>query len=104
MKSGIDYKAVIQRVFRNIFKKHLLLAAAGMAYYFLMALFPALVELTAVVASLPLKNGMQAATAFLAHLMPPPGVAVIDGLLTMISPHRTSLLSFGLITTVWLTS
>jgi len=104
MKSGIDYKAVIQRVFRNIFKKHLLLAAAGMAYYFLMALFPALVVLTAVVASLPLKNGMQAATAFLAHLMPPPGVAVIDGLLTMISPHRTSLLSFGLITTVWLTS
>jgi membrane protein len=102
--SGIDKIALIQRVFRNVFQKHLPLAAAGMAYYFLMALFPALVVLTAVVAHLPLKDGMQAATAFLAHLIPPPGVAVIDGLLTAISPHRTSLLSFGLITTLWLTS
>lgn len=104
MKSGTDKIAVIQRVFRNIFKKHLLLAAAGMAYYFLMALFPALVVLTAVIAYLPLKDGMQAATAFLAHLVPPPGLEVIDGLLTMITPHRTSLLSFGLITTLWLAS
>jgi membrane protein len=106
MKSVIDKKAVIfiQRIVRNVFKKHLLLAAAGMAYYFLMALFPALVVLTAVIVYLPLKNGMQAATAFLAHLVPPPGVAVIDDLLTMIAPHRTSLLSFGIITTVWLAS
>ena len=104
MNSGIDMKAVIWRVFQNIFKKHLLLAAAGMAYYFLMALFPALVVLTAVVAHLPLKNGMQAATVFLGNLLPPPGVAVIDNLLTAIAPHRTSLLSFSLITTLWLTS
>lgn len=104
MKSGSDNKAVVQRIFRNVFKKHLPLAAAGMAYYFLMALFPALVVLTAVMVYLPLKNGTQAATAFLAHLVPPPGVAVIDGLLTRIAPHRTSLLSFGLITTLWLAS
>ncbi|HKF20634.1 MAG TPA: YihY/virulence factor BrkB family protein [Candidatus Angelobacter sp.] len=104
MKSGIDKKAVIQRIFRNLFNKHLPLAAAGMAYYFLMALFPALVVLTAVMVYLPVQNGMQAVTAFLAHLVPPPGLAVIDDLLRMIAPHRTSLLSFGLITTVWLTS
>src|SRR5215471_12889915 len=104
MKLPSDKIAFIQRAFRNIFKKHLPLAAAGMAYYFLMALFPALVVLTAVMAYLPLQNGMQAATAFLAHLVPPPGLAIIDGLLSMIAPHRTSLLSFGLITTVWLTS
>ena len=104
MKSGSDKKAVIQRIFQNVFKKHLLLAAAGMAYYFLMALFPALVVLTAVMVYLPVQNGMQAVTAFLAHLVPPPGLAVIDDLLRMIAPHRTSLLSFGLITTLWLTS
>jgi membrane protein len=106
MKSVSDKKAVIflRRIFQNIFDKHLPLAAAGMAYYFLMALFPALVVLTAVIAYLPLKNGMQAAAAFLAHLMPPPGVAVINDLLARIAPHRTSLLSFGLITTLWLAS
>lgn len=104
MKSGIDTIAVVQRIFQNILKKHLPLAAAGMAYYFLMALFPALVVLTAVVAYLPIKDGVKAATAFLAHLVPPPGVAIIDDLLTLITPHRTSLLSFGLITTLWLAS
>jgi membrane protein len=104
MNSRSDKKAVIQRIFQNVFKKHLPLAAAGMAYYFLMALFPALVVLTAVMVYLPVQNGMQAATAFLAHLVPPPGLAVIDDSLRMIAPHRTSLLSFGLITTLWLTS
>jgi membrane protein len=104
MKSTTDKTAVIQQIFRNVFRKHLPLAAAGMAYYFLMALFPALVVLTAVMASLPLKNGMQAATSFLGNLVPPPGVAVIKDLLTMIAPYRSSLLSFGIITTVWLTS
>ncbi len=104
MKSTSDKAAVIRRILVNVKKKHLPLAAGGLAYYFLMSLFPALVALTAVMSSLPIKGGMQAATSFMARVIPPPGISLIDDLLAVIAPHRTGLLSFGIIAALWLAS
>src|SRR5215831_18620532 len=56
MRYGSRTKAVIKLVIRDAERKHLMLAAAGLAYYFLMSLFPALVLLTAGAAYLPLQN------------------------------------------------
>ncbi len=97
-------KAVVVLVFQHVERKHLPLVAAGVAYYFQMSLFPALVLLTAVVAYLPLQNAMQGATSFLSNVMPSQGVAVVEHLLSTITPHRGGLLSIGIITTLWLTS
>ena len=44
-----------------------MLASAGLAYYFLMSLVPVLIVLTAVVAYLPFKNGMEGMSAFIAN-------------------------------------
>lgn len=96
--------AVIRRTLVNLERKHLQLAAAGLAYYFLMSLFPGLVLLTAVIAYLPLKNGMQLAASFLGHVIPRQGAPIIDELLTTVSSHRSGLLSVGIISTLWLTS
>lgn len=99
-----DAFAVIKRTLEDIERKHLPLAAAGLAYYFLMSLFPGLVLLTAIVAYLPIQNGMQVATSFLAHVIPPQGTALLKELAATVSSHRGGLLSLGLIATVWLTS
>lgn len=47
------------RVFDNVERKHLSVVAAGLTYYFLMSLFPALVVLAAVVAYLPWQGDMR---------------------------------------------
>src|SRR5262245_61569582 len=96
--------AIITLVIRDVERKHLMLVAAGLAYYFLMSLFPALVLLTAGAAYLPLQDGLQGMTLFLAHVIAPQGISIIERLLATISPHRSGLLSFGIIATLWLAS
>jgi membrane protein len=96
--------AILRLVATNAERKHLELAAAGLAYNFLLSLIPVLMVLTAVVAYLPLKHGMQDVNSFLINVVPRQALPLIDDLLTRISPHRTGFLSFGLITTVWLAS
>src|ERR1700724_3806064 len=95
-------KTVVRLIFRDFERKHLSLVAAGLAYYFLMSLVPALVLLTAVVAYLPLQDAIHGATSFMAHVIPRQGMSFMEPLLTTTSRHRTGLLSFGIITTLWL--
>jgi len=80
------------------------LATAGIAYYLLLSLFPALALLSAVLSYLPVQNGHGEVTSALGYVIPPQVVTLIDDLLTGIAPHRAALLSFGLITTLWLAS
>jgi len=96
--------SIILLAFRGFERKHLSLVAAGLAYFFLMSLFPALVLLTAIVAYLPLQNAIQGTNSLLAHVIPRPALSMIEPMLTTIGPHRTGLLSFGVIATIWLTS
>lgn len=94
----------VKPIYKGFERKHLALVAAGLGYYFLMALFPALMLLTAVVAYLPLGEGMQGTTSFMARIMPSQGLHLIERAREAIGPHRTGLLSVGVITTLWLTS
>ncbi len=104
MKYKREATAVIRRTLENLERKHLQLAAAGLAYYFLMSFFPGLVLLTAMIAYLPIQNGMQVATSFLGHIIPQHGTALGEELLVTVSSHRGGLLSIGIISTLWLTS
>jgi len=97
-------KAVIALIIKEVERKHLMLAAAGLAYYSLMSLFPGLVLLTAGVSYLPLQDGKQEMTSFLAHVIPAQGLSIVENVLATISPHRSGLLSFGIIATLWLAS
>ena len=65
MRYGSRTIAVIRRIIRDAERKHLMLAAAGLAFYFLMSLFPALVLLTAGAAYLPLQDGLHELITFL---------------------------------------
>jgi membrane protein len=80
------------------------LAVAGISYYLLLSLFPALALLSAVLSYLPVKNGLGEATSILGYVIPPQIMVQIEEQLSRITPHRGALLSFGLITTLWLAS
>jgi membrane protein len=104
MKYLTETISVIRLIFRGFERKHLPLLAPGLAYYFVMSLVPALVLLTAVMAYLPVQNATQAANSFMAHVMPRQGLELIEPMLSTIGAHRTGLLSFGIVATLWLTS
>jgi membrane protein len=89
---------------RDIEKKNLPLATAGIAYYLLLSLFPALTVLSAVLSYLPGQNGLREAASILGYVIPLQVMKPIEELLTRITPHRAALLSFGLATTLWLAS
>ena len=91
-------------IWRDIEKKNLPLAAAGIAYYLLLSVFPAITLLSAVFSYLPLQNGVGEATSVLGYVIPPQVMKPIAEQLTRIAPHRAALLSFGLVTTLWLAS
>jgi len=80
------------------------LATAGIAYYLLLALFPALTLLSVVLSYLPVQNGLREVSSFLGYVIPPQVLTLIDEMLRRVTPHRTALLSFGLVTTLWLAS
>jgi len=104
MKSLRTAISAVKSIFKGFERKHLALVAAGLAYYFLMSLVPALLVLAAAVGYLPIKDAMQRATSLMAHIVPPQGLVLIEQELATISQHRTGLLSLGVIATLWLTS
>ena len=95
---------LVRGVLREVERKHLPLVSAGLAFYFLMSLIPALVMLTAVAAYLPIGTGEQGYESFLAHIIPSHGLAILDQAMATIQPYRGGLLSLGIIATLWLTS
>ena len=96
--------AVIRTILREVERKHLPLVSAGLAYYFLMSMIPALGLLAAIVAYLPQGSGTQGFRLFLAHVIPSHGLDAIDQVLATIQPHRSGLLSLSIIATLWLVS
>lgn len=107
MRYFSDTIAVIKATLLNLERKHLDLTAAGLAYYLLLSFLPGLALITAVISYLPVQNGVEVATSFLRHLIPQlsaVGTPVIEEMLTTVGSHRTGLLSFGLVATLWLTS
>jgi len=80
------------------------LAAAGIAYYLLLSIFPAITILGAFLSYLPVKNGQREAVSVLGYVIPPQVLKLIEQQLARIAPHRAALLSFGLVTTLWLAS
>lgn len=91
-------------IWRELEKKNLPLAAAGIAYYLLLAVFPAITILGALFSYLPVKNGLPEAVSVLGYVIPPQVMKLIEEQLTRVAPHRAALLSFGLVTTLWLAS
>lgn len=97
-----QWRTVIVRSGEDINRNHTLAFAAALSYYFVMAFFPALIALAAIIAYLPIPNLFNTMVSTLSRVMPPESTGLIRKVVAeIITPNRSALLSFGLLATLW---
>jgi membrane protein len=95
-------RRVIVGTANDIANNHIFSFAASLSYYFVMAFFPALIALAAIVAYLPIPNLFNTIILTMARVVPPESMGLIRHIASdVISANRSALLSFGLVGTLW---
>lgn len=90
------------RTVEGVSRKHTFQMAAAMAYYFVLALFPALVLLSAVVSYLPIHDLLNQVVNLVGGVVPADSMKIIRYFVEhVIVPNRATLLSFGILGTLW---
>jgi membrane protein len=98
-------KSALARTYADIDSNHTLQMAAALSYYFAMALFPALLLLSGVVAYLPIPDLFNQALGLMSGFIPPDSIAIVRKVASdVIGPNRGAFLSFGLLGTLWTAS
>ncbi len=101
--SGI--KDAVWRACEDIFEKHTFQMAAALAYYFVLAIFPALILLSAVAAYVPVQNLFNQVLALLGSFVPADSMQAVQTVLAnVVTPNRGTLLSFGILGILWTAS
>jgi membrane protein len=102
LKVPITWKELALRTAREVMADNCFGLAAQLAYYFFLALFPALLFLVALVSFLPVSGLMDAITAMLARVAPGEVLSIIqEQILKIASGKNGGLLTLGMIGTIW---
>jgi len=98
----LHFKNAAVHVVRDMEKNHTMAFAAALAYYFVLALFPFLIFLSAVVAHLPLPDFFSQIMRLIARVVPATSMGPLRNLVkdTSLSTH-SRLLTFGILFTMW---
>ncbi len=97
-----QWRTVIVRCVQDVDRNHTLSFAAALSYYFVIAFFPALIALAAIIAYMPVPDLFNTMVSTLSRVMPPESMGLVRKVVAqIISPNRGALLSFGLLGTLW---
>jgi membrane protein len=100
-----DFNSAFSRACHDIDHNHTLQMAAALSYYFVMALFPALIMLSAIVAYLPVPDLFQKAIELMGRYVPSDSMGLVRQVLRdVVTPNRGTLFSVGLLGTFWAAS
>lgn len=103
--SRIFLSKVAYRVFDKLFEDEVFGRAAQLAYYWLFALFPLMIFLTALLAFLPIRKDWAYVSGMLSDMLPPDAYSlVIKTLQEIINYPRGGLLSFSILIAIWVSS
>jgi len=95
-------KRVIVNVASEVAQNHIFSFAAALSYYFLLALFPALIALATFVGYLPFPHLFNTIISTMAHVIPPQSMGLVRRVVADVTSHtHGALLSFGLLGTLW---
>src|ERR1700687_3805959 len=96
------FKNAAVNVVRDMEKNHTMAFAAALAYYFVLALFPFLIFLSAVVAHLPLPDFFSQVMGLIARVVPAASMGPLTTLMkdTIFSRH-SRLLTVAILFTLW---
>jgi membrane protein len=101
----IPWTELAKRTYRELLADDCFGLAAQLAYYFLLALFPALLFLFAVISFVPVEGVLDAITATLARVAPGDALKLVQDQLVSIAGNRNGgLLTLGMLGTIWSTS
>ena len=101
----VGWGEILKRTFNEILEDDVLSLAAQLAYYFFLALFPALLFLVALASFLPVENVMQGAIQRLSEFAPPDVVEIIRTQIQEIGAgEHGGLLTTGMLLTLWSSS
>src|SRR6185436_6446200 len=101
----IGWKDLFKRTMVEVLADDCLGLAAQLAYYFFLALFPALLFLVAIVSFIPIAGLLDAITGNLARVAPSEVLSIIqDQILKIAHEKDGGLLTLGMLGTIWSTS
>jgi membrane protein len=98
-------KEAVWRTVEAVPQKHTLQMAAALSYYFVISLFPALVLLSAIIAYLPGAHPFEQVLSMLSGFVPHDTLELLQRVLAkVVTPNRGTLISFGVLGTLWTAS
>jgi membrane protein len=98
-------KDALWRTVEAVPEKHTLQMAAALSYYFVISLFPAFLLVSAILAYLPGAKPFDQVLALMSGFVPNDSIDLLRRVLaTVVSPNRSTLLSFGILGTLWTAS
>jgi len=101
----IGWMALAKRTWAEVIADNCLGLAAQLAYYFFLALFPALLFFVAVLSFVPIENLMDTIVGTLSRVAPAEVLSIIqDQILKIAHDQAGGLLTFGMIGTLWSSS
>jgi membrane protein len=105
LKVPISWTELARRTYREVLADDCLDLAAQLAYYFFLALFPALLFLVAIVSFIPVAGLLDAITNDLARVAPVEVLSIVQDQVLKIAHNKDGgLLTLGMLGTIWSTS
>jgi membrane protein len=99
---GLSVKELARRVWSEFWVDEVTDRGAALAYYFLFALFPALLFMTSLLGMLPIPDLMDKVLGYMSRALPGDAASILQKTLTeVITGAKTSLLSFGALAALW---
>lgn len=98
-------KRALSCTIRDILGHHTLQVAAALSYYFILAVFPGLIFLSAIMGTIPLPDLFGHVLVLMSRLLPPDTMKVVVSVLTdVLASNRKTWLSVGMLGIIWVTS
>ena len=95
-------KRALASTYRDLVRHHTFTVSAGLSYYFVLSVFPALIFLSAIVAFVSLPVLFSHVLLLMGRLLPPDTMKMVYSVLgDVLSAHRSTWLSFGMLGMLW---
>src|SRR5262245_51619757 len=105
LRLPVGSRELFRRTYQEVIADNCLGLAAQLAYYFFLALFPALLFLVALLSYVPVGNLMATITDLLARVAPGEVLTLVqDQILEIAKNEKNGLLTLGMVGTIWSTS
>ena len=100
-----NVSAVVKEMVYDVDRNHTLQMAAALSYYFVIAVFPALIFLSGVISWIPVTSLSDQAIGLMGQFIPADGMNLVRKILAdVVLPNHSAFLSFGLFGTLWTAS